>query len=247
MPDALLIVFVIATFLLAGLIKGVIGLGLPTVAVALLGLALPPAQAAALLVVPSLVTNVWQFAVGGRIAPLLRRLWPMLAGIGAGTWAGSGLIAGGNGRTMSAVLGLTLIVYAVVSLVAPRLRVPPRAEAFLSPAMGAATGLVTAATGVLVIPAVPYLQALKLERDDLVQAMGLSFTASTLALAVSLAGEGLFAAPLASASALALLPALLGMWLGGNLRKRIRPDRFRLYLFAALLAVGAHLALRPLL
>jgi uncharacterized protein len=98
-----------------------------------------------------------------------------------------------------------------------------------------------------VIPAVPYLQALALERDQLVRAMGLSFTASTLALGLSLAGEGLFQAPLAAASALALLPALLGMWIGQILRGRIPPNRFRFYLFAGLIAVGGHLALRPLL
>ena len=50
------------TFLLAGFVKGVIGLGLPTVAVGLLGLVMPPAEAAALLVVPSMVTNLWQFS-----------------------------------------------------------------------------------------------------------------------------------------------------------------------------------------
>jgi uncharacterized protein len=242
-----LAIIVGAIFVLAGLVKGVIGLGLPTVAVGLLGIALPPAEAAALLVVPSLVTNVWQFAVGGGVVPLLRRLWPLLLGIAAGTWAGSGLIAGGQGETISAVLGLTLIAYAIVSLTAPRLHVSPRWERFLSPAIGAATGIVTAATGVLVIPAVPYLQALALERDALVRAMGLSFTASTLALGLSLAGEGLFQAPLAGASALALLPALLGMWIGQILRERIPHGRFRLYLFAGLIAVGAHLALRPLL
>jgi uncharacterized membrane protein YfcA len=189
---------------------------------------------------------VWQFAVGARLVALLRRFWPLLLGIAAGTWAGSGLLADDRGIA-SAALGLALIAYAAVSLAAPRLRVPPRAEPWLSPAIGAATGVVTAATGVLVIPAVPYLQALALDKDELVQAMGLSFTASTLALAVSLSQEGLFHAPLAGASVLALLPALIGMWLGGKVRARIRPDRFRLYLFLGLLAVGGHLALRPLL
>jgi uncharacterized membrane protein YfcA len=245
--DVLLVATVTAVFVLAGLVKGVVGLGLPTVAVGLLGLVLSPAEAAALLVVPSLLTNLWQAGAGAKMVPLLRRLWPMLAGIGIGTWAGSGLIAGGESRTMGAVLGLTLIVYAGLSLAAPRFRVRPLAERLLSPPIGAATGVVTAATGVLVIPAVPYLQALALERDDLVQAMGLSFTVSTLALAVSLSQQGLFQAPLAAASAAALLPALLGMWIGQHLRRRIRPDQFRLYLFAGLLLVGAHLALRPLL
>jgi len=245
MHDALLVAFVTLTFIMAGLVKGVIGLGLPTVAVGLLGLVLPPAQAAALLVVPSLVTNLWQCALGARLGALLRRLWPMLLGIAAGTWAGSGLLADGNGAA-SIALGVTLIVYATAGLAAPKLHVPPYLEPWLSPLVGAATGVVTAATGVLVIPAVPYLQALALDKDELVQAMGLSFTVSTLALAASLAHEGLFQAPLATASALALLPALAGMWLGQRVRNRIRPDRFRLYLFAGLLAVGGHLVLQPL-
>lgn len=248
MIDAAPLVIVTAfVFILAGFIKGVIGLGLPTVAVGLLGLMMAPAQAAALLVVPSLVTNVWQLAAGPRLLPLLRRLWPMMLGIAVGTWAGSGLLAANGSGYATVGLGLALITYAVVSLAAPRLRVPARAEPWLAPLIGAATGLVTAATGVLVIPAVPYLQALALDKDDLVQALGLSFTVSTAALAASLAREGLFAPTLAAASLLALVPALLGMVFGQRIRARVHPARFRLYFFLGLLAVGGHLAIRPLL
>ncbi|MBM0207112.1 hypothetical protein JNW90_32035 [Micromonospora sp. STR1s_5] len=66
---------IVLAFLLAGLVKGVIGLGLPTVAIGVLSLAMSPAQAAALLVVPSLVTNIWQLAAGSRLLPLTARLW----------------------------------------------------------------------------------------------------------------------------------------------------------------------------
>jgi uncharacterized membrane protein YfcA len=245
-PTALVAVAA-STFLLAGFVKGVIGLGLPTVAVGLLGLAMAPAQAAALLVVPSLVTNIWQLAAGPRLRPLLARLWPMMAGICAGTWAGSGLLAADDGGRATMALGVALILYAAASLVTTRLRVAPGAEPWLSPLVGAATGVITAATGVLVIPAVPFLQALSLAKDDLVQALGLSFTVSTAALAASLAHEGLFQASLAGASLLALAPALLGMVLGQRLRGRLDPARFRLCFFLGLLAVGGHLAIRPLL
>jgi uncharacterized membrane protein YfcA len=139
------------------------------------------------------------------------------------------------------------VLYVAVSLVAVRLRVPPRAEAWLSPVVGAATGVVTAATGVFVIPAVPYLQALALDKEDLVQALGLSFTVSTLALAASLAHEGAFEVSLAGASLLALAPAILGMMLGQRIRARVDAARFRLYFFLGLLAVGGHLALKPLM
>lgn len=232
------------TFLLAGIVKGMIGLGLPTVAMGLLGLVLAPAEAAALLIVPSLVTNVWQLAAGPAFAPLLVRLWPMMLGVGLGTWAGGDLLAGPATDRAASALGLALAAYALLGLTAVRFRVPAHAESWLSPLVGVATGLVTAATGVFVIPAVPYLQALDLERDELVQALGLSFTVSTLALAAGLAGHGLFTGSLAATSLLALPPALAGMSIGQWVRHRVRPDRFRRIFFLGLLALGAHLALR---
>ena len=236
-----------ATFLLAGMVKGVIGLGLPTVAMGLLGLVMPPVEAAALLLVPSLVTNVWQLLAGPAFGALLRRLGGMMVGVCAGTWAGSGLIAGGVAtRAATAALGATLLLYAAVGLAKPRLRVPPRAERWARPAAGAATGLVTGATGVFVVPAVPYLGALGLARDDLVQALGLSFTVSTLALAAGLAWHGALPMQAAGAALLALAPALAGMALGGWLRARARPETFRLCFFVGLLALGAELVWRGL-
>src|SRR5262245_66385673 len=84
------------TFVVAGFVKGVIGLGLPTVAMRLLAVVMTPAQAAALLVAPSLLANVWQ-AMGPELAPLTRRLWPMLLGICVGVWAGGGLLTAAGG------------------------------------------------------------------------------------------------------------------------------------------------------
>ena len=65
MDSAAILVATAGAFALAGFVKGVIGLGLPTVSIGLLGLLMTPAEAAAILVVPSLVTNIWQAAVGG--------------------------------------------------------------------------------------------------------------------------------------------------------------------------------------
>lgn len=236
-----------ATFVLAGFVKGVIGLGLPTIAMGLLGSLMPPAEAAALLVIPSVVTNLWQMAGGPGLGPLLRRLWPMLAGILAGSWLGAGLLNGAGGAAAMAGLGLALLAYAAVGLLPWKLpRVPPGREAWAGPLVGAATGLVTAATGVFVIPAVPYLGALGLSRDALVQALGLSFTVSTLALALSLGASGVFSTALVGGSALAVLPALAGMGLGGAVRRRVSAEAFRRWFFLGLLALGAQLLARGL-
>jgi hypothetical protein len=235
------------TFLLAGFVKGVIGLGLPTVAMGLLSTVMVPAQAVSLLIVPSLVTNVWQLAAGPRFSSLVRRLWPMMTTIVLGTLAGTGFIGGGHAEQASAALGLALMAYAALGLTLVRFTVSPHAEWWLGPVVGAATGLVTAATGVFVIPAVPYLRALGLAKNELIQALGLSFTVSTVALAASLALGGSFHGGIAGASVLALAPALAGMALGSWVRGRVSERMFRRCFFLGLLALGGHLSARALL
>ena len=237
--------FIVAVFILAGTVKGVVGLGLPTVAVGLLGIVMAPREAAALLVVPSLVTNLWQLAAGPAIGPLSRRLRTMLAGIVAGTLAGGVLLPAVGSANAVAFLGGALILYAVSGLSAFTLQVQPRYERLAGPVVGLATGLVTAATGVFVIPAVPYLGGLTLARDELIKALGLAFTVSTCALAASLWLAGDLPMQAAGTSLLAVGPALAGMWIGQRLRAHISPQLFRHCFFAGLLALGAHLALRP--
>lgn len=244
-PAALAFIFLV--FLLAGAVKGVLGLGLPTVAMGLLGLLMAPREAAALLIVPSFVTNVWQLAAGPAIDSLWRRLWPMLAAICAGTLAGGLLLPPAGSGGAAAALGGALVLYAASGLAAWRIEVAPRAERLAGPLVGLATGIFTAATGVFVIPAVPYLGGLKLERDALVQALGLAFTAATCALAASLLLAGELQVRDAGLSLGALAPALAGMWLGQGLRRRIRPAPFRRCFFAGLLVLGVHLMLAPFL
>lgn len=236
-------IFIAAVFLLAGLVKGVIGLGLPTVAVGLLCLAMPPAEAAALLVVPSLVTNLWQMAVGGRLQAVLRRFWSMMLGLAIGTLAVAGTVSVAAGGYAVNALGFVLALYGLLGLAAVPLRLTPRLEPYLSPVVGLLTGIVTAATGSFVMPSVPYLQALGLDRDTLVQALGLSFTVSTAALAVGLARDGVLQS-LAGPSALALIPATAGMLLGQLVRRRVRESTFRRCFFLGLTALGLQLALK---
>ncbi|HEX4326436.1 MAG TPA: sulfite exporter TauE/SafE family protein, partial [Burkholderiales bacterium] len=232
---------------LAGLVKGVIGLGLPTVAIGILGLVMAPSQAAAILIVPSLVTNVWQLAAGARFGALLKRLWPLLVGTCVGSWAGTLLFEGVNMRWAPVALGGALIAYVLIGLSAVQFSVPRRIEGWLGPLIGATTGIVTVATGIFVVPTVPYLQALEMDRDDLIQALGINFTVSTIALAGGLMHGGLLRPAILGFSAIALVTAMIGMFLGTHLRARIPPPVFRRCFFGGLLLLGCHLTLRGLL
>jgi uncharacterized membrane protein YfcA len=236
-----------AAFVLAGFVKGVIGLGLPTVGIGLLGLVMTPAQAAAVLIVPSLVTNVYQCVAGGGLLALARRLWPMLAGLCIGTWIGAVLLPNGASGAATVWLGVALIIYAALGLFRVHFKVPPRSETWLGLIMGAATGAITVATGVFALPGVPYIQALQFERDKLVQALGMSFTVSTITLAIALSHAGELGTSLVVPSIAGLVAAVLGMGLGQVVRGMVKPETFRVVFCLGLLALGAHLALHGLI
>lgn len=237
---------VTVVFLLAGGVKGVTGMGLPTVAMGLLGAVMPPVTAASLLVIPSFVTNVWQLFAGPSFGTLARRLTLMMAGILVGTVAGSWVLTSANTAVTTAGLGAALALYALSALLLRPWRVPAGAERWLSPLVGVVTGFITGSTGVFVIPAVPYLQALELEKDDLIQALGLSFTVSTIALAIGLARGGAFNTGNLTGSVIAVGPALAGMWLGQLARRRISAPTFRRWFLICLLLLGLELIARPL-
>lgn len=241
--------YVLAVFALAGFTKGIIGLGLPTISMGLLAVALSPVEAAALLILPSLVTNAWQMLDGPHLRSLVRRLWPLNLGVCLGTWAGAAFLSGLGGPYGTATLGVALIAYALSGLAALRPAVPAGAERWMGPVAGATTGAITAATGVFVVPAVPYLQGIGLTKDELVQALGLSFTVSTVALAVILAGSNGMSIGLGLLwpSVAGVTVALACMRLGQAVRARLSAQTFRLWFFAGLLALGAYLAARGLL
>ncbi len=237
-------ILVAAVFALAGFVKGAIGLGLPTIAMGLLAIVMPPVEAAAILLLPSLLTNIWQMAAGPSLRTTVRRLWPMMVGVCLGTWAGMGLMTGTSARYGTVFLGAALALYALTGIVSIRLALPRDWEAILGPLTGVVTGITTAATGVFVIPAVPYLQAIGLEKDDLVQALGLSFTVSTLALAVNIGAAGSLNVSKASITLAAVVMACAGMWLGQTLRLRLPSSVFRRWFFIGLLLLGIYLAAR---
>ncbi len=235
-----------AIFVLAGFVKGVVGMGLPTVAVALLTLTVGLKDAMALMLVPSLVTNLWQAVAGGRLPEILARHWSLLAAVCLGVWLGTAVLAGADPDLLSGLLGVLLAGYAGWGLVAPRMPSPARHHRWLSPVVGLANGVVTGLTGTFVVPAGIYFQALGLNRDLLVQTMGVLFCVSTAALGVALAGRGLMRADLGLVSLAGLAPALAGMWGGQRVRRRLDEATFRRVFLLSLLLLGVWLAVRSL-
>ncbi len=234
------LLMVMAVFVLAGGVKGVTGMGLPTVAMSLLGLWMVPVQAAALLVVPSLATNVAQCG-GPHLRMLATRLWPGWLAIFIVTVAAPELSSTASADIARLWLGAILIAYGAWGLWRPILPDLSARSTWLSAVAGAATGAATALTAVFVLPWVPYLQALRLEKDQMVQALGLSFTVATVALAVRVqasASAGWWSASGAIAMCLALVGAFAGLKVGEALRGRLAGPSFQKALFLVFIALG---------
>jgi uncharacterized membrane protein YfcA len=246
LPDlALLLPLTVAVLLLAGLVKGVIGGGLPSITIGLLSLVMSIPQAAAIAVLPSFVTNVWQ-SFGANFMPLMRRMWLMLAGICVGAYLGAGLMTGAYSEWARVGLGVSLAIYGAIGLFKLRLSLPRTSEPYVAPLVGVATGFIAAGTGIFVIPSGPYLQAIGLEKDELVQALGITFTVSTVLLAAIVAHAGTVQSSLLIPTIVALVASLAGMWLGQRFRSRLPEETFRRYFYAGMLLLGADLALHHL-
>ena len=218
------LLLIAAVFLLAGFIKGTLGLGLPTVAMGLLAVTMPPGQAIAIVIVPAIVTNIWQTFVGGYLRDIIRRLWPLMVGTVIGIWLNGGLLTGPYAAYGTVVLGVLLVIYAIVGLSKFSFKVARRDEKWIGGIVGLVTGVISAATGVQVIPSMPFMQAIGMERDELVQALGVFFTMATVALAFNITAAGLLTAATALPGAVAMAASFAGMFIGQALRTRMQPD-----------------------
>jgi uncharacterized membrane protein YfcA len=241
------IALVSAIFILGGFVKGVVGFGLPTITLGLLALTRPLPEAMALAVGPTLATNIWQGLAGGALRSTLRRLRWFLAAAGLGTLGAAGVLARADARLLSGLLGLLVIASALLALFGPRWPVPSLGtERWLSPLMGLLSGIANGLTGSFLMPAAPWLGALRLPPDQFVQAFGLSASLVTALLALSLAGQGMIPPGLGLAGVAVLAPAFLGLWLGRRTRSALPERQFRLVVQGLLLALGLHLAIRGL-
>jgi uncharacterized membrane protein YfcA len=234
--------FIAAALLLAGFVKGVVGLGLPTVSIGLLAVAMQPSRAIAIVIVPAIVTNIWQTFAGPHLRDIIRRLWPLMAGTVIGIWLNAGMLSGPYARYGGVVLGVLLVIYAIVGLSKFNFSVARSNEKWIGGIVGLVTGMVSAATGVQVVPSMPFMQAIGMEKDELVQALGVFCTVATLALAFTLTSAGLLSASTALPGAVAMASAFAGMFIGQVVRSRMQPEAFRRWFLIAMILLGLYLA-----
>jgi uncharacterized membrane protein YfcA len=238
-----MLVLIAATFLLAGCIKGVIGLGLPTVSMGLLAVTMSPARAIAIVIIPAILTNIWQTFAGPYLWDIVKRLWPLMLGTILGIWLNAGSLTGPYARYGTITIGVLLVIYAIVGLSKFTVTVARSQEKWVGGAVGLVTGVICAATGVQVIPSTPFIQAIGMEKDELVQALGVFFMVATVGLGFNLTSEGLLSESTALPAGIALACSFGGMYAGQAVRSRLKPQAFRRWFLIAMMLLGIYLAM----
>ena len=246
MTEPYMLIIIALTYLLAGIVKGVIGMGLPLVSLTLLTALIGLHPAMALMLVPSFLTNVWQAVVGGHGLEILARVWPFLGLAIATVWIGAMVHHHVPVAWLTVLLGLLLSTYALINLSGWRFRIEPDQERWLGPLTGIVNGITTGMTGTNIVPGVIYLQALGFGKDQLIQALGIKFSVLTVALALAMHNNNLLTTELGVLSTASLLPAVVGMFIGQRYRANISEQRFQRLFFSALLIMGVFIGLQAL-
>jgi uncharacterized membrane protein YfcA len=234
-------------FLVAGFVKGVVGLGLPVISIAILATTIGLKNAVPLFLIPALATNAWQSLAGNHFRALLIRLWPLFAGAVIGIWIGVRILAYADAQWLSLVLGSLLVAYTLTGLTGARLPKPGHREAWLTPVMGTAGGVLFGMTGNFLLPGVLYVQSLGLSRDAFVQALGMTFMVISVTLVLALSRYSLMSKETAFVSALALVPTMIGVFVGQRVRKKLSEVQFRLIVLIAVGLAGVYMIVRAVI
>lgn len=246
MFDLNLVAIVCVIFILAGFTKGVVGGGLPAISIGLLTTILSLQEAIALVVIPAFVANIWQACFGGHFKALIVRLWPYLISSMVAVALGTQILISMDPAILTLFLGLLIAIYSMLGVWGKEFSIAPSMEKISSPTFGFITGLIAGMTGILSYPGMFFLNGLGFTRNQLVQAMGISFSLMLLAIMISMQSNNLLPQQQFSLSIFAIMPTLAGMATGAMLRQRISEFLFKKLFYSSMLALGLYLVARSL-
>lgn len=243
MDIGLLEIAILGLFL-AGVLKGATGLGYSSCALPFLATALGLKAAIVLLVVPAMASNLMLVFKAGRLRETVARFWPLYLATLPGIAAGVFLLSFVDQLVATRVLGVLIVLYALMGLLRPQFTLPDRVARVIQVPVGLLNGLLTGLTGSQVMPLMPYMLALRIEADQLVQGVNIAVITASLFLAVGLMSTGMMTGPSLGLSLAAVVPALLGVELGNFTRRFIPKEALRVLILAVLALIGAGLTLK---
>jgi len=233
-------------YLLAGTIKGVVGVGLPTAAIGLMSQVTDPLSAIALVIVPMVVTNVWQIIRSGYALRTMRRYAPFGIMLCIGIFISSGYAKHIAPDVLQICVGLVVTLFAVDALWRKPFILNPRYDFPVQIIGGSLGGAMGGIAGIWSPPMVGYLLAKQVDKDEFVRALGFLIFSGSVFLCIGYVHSGILTASMAKLSALMVIPALIGFTLGERIRSRLGSERFRRVVLLFFMVMGLNLVRRGL-
>jgi hypothetical protein len=229
---------------LAGVVKGATGLGYASCALPFLVSAVGLKPAMALVLAPAMATNITVAFTAGHLREIAWRFSPLYLAMLPGIAIGIYLLLWINQAVAVMTLGVIVIGYSLMTLLRPTFALSGSAARLLQVPTGFLNGVLTGLTGSQVMPLFPYMMALDLDPNRLVQSINLAVMIASVFLALGLIAAGVITLPLLLLSLVAIVPALLGVEIGNRLRQMIPVARFRVIVLLVLLMTGVSMIVR---
>jgi len=237
----------LVAYLLAGLVKGTLGIGLPTAGVSLTAQITDARTAIALVIMPMLITNVWQVYRSRQHTHRALRFLPMAATMMVCIALFALIAPSIPARWVTLFLGIIVAVFALTNLWREVPALPPRLETTAQITAGSLAGLIGGITGVWAPPIVIFLSAVRVDKNTFVAVVGVLLMLGSAVLAVSYASNGLLSSNQAVVSLLLVIPSLIGFSLGERIRHRLNEERFKRLILLFFLVMGLNLVRKALL
>lgn len=241
------VVAVTAGLFIAGLCKGVLGVGLPLIGVPVLATFLSARDTVAIMWLSLVVANAWQAFQGGGAGAVLARFWPVLATMALGAWAGTLLLVSLDENLLLATVGAIVMTFSAMSLARPQFALPAHLERPVGLGIGLAAGLLLGIALHLGPLLIILFVALRLPKETFIRATGVTFLAGVLLIGAFYAAYGVFEIRHLLPMIAATVPVAVGTLTGQVLRAHVNEARFRKWLFVLLIAIGANLIRKGLL
>jgi hypothetical protein len=228
----------------AGVCKGILGLGLPLIAVPLLASFMPTRDVVAIMWLPMMWANSIQAFQGGGAGAAFQRFWPVMAMMGLGAWAGTVLLVNLDDHLLLGIVGAIVMTFSSLNLAHPRFSLSQRLERPAGIGIGLVVGVLLGVSLHMGPLLAIYFVAINLPKDKFIQAIGTTFLAGVVLIGGLYLAYGVFEARHVALTIGATLPVAAGTWVGQRLRARVDEVRFRKALFVLLIVVGANLVRR---
>ncbi|MCP4161924.1 MAG: sulfite exporter TauE/SafE family protein [Deltaproteobacteria bacterium] len=243
--DTQTIILAFSAFLIASFLKGLTGLGFSTLCLGFLSIFMDLKVAIPLVFLPSLSSNIMVMIEAGRFFEAFKRFWPLYLGTLPGLLLGIWILGTTQNQSPKVILGTVMLIYGIWALKNKLLQLSKSKERRLMAPIGLLSGLVNGVTGSQIMPIMPYLLSVKMDRDLFVQTINSSFTFSTIIMIIGLGKLGLVTTSIISISAMGILPVAVGIFFGGQLRKRVADETYRKMVLILLIVLGCTLIIKP--